>query len=60
MILCTFVVDANEPHYLASDCPLAVEHIKQGMQEVDKTLSEEHLYTKHPIELLAKSYQLKY
>jgi glycerol-3-phosphate dehydrogenase subunit C len=53
-------VDANEPHYLASDCPLAVEHIKQGMQEVDKTLSEEHLYTKHPIELLAKSYQLKY
>jgi glycerol-3-phosphate dehydrogenase subunit C len=52
--------NADEPHYLASDCPLAVEHIKQGMHEIDKTLTVEHLHTKHPIELLAESYNLNY
>ena len=40
--------------YMASDCPLAVKHLKQLEQDT-KISSDEAL---HPIELLAKAYKL--
>jgi glycerol-3-phosphate dehydrogenase subunit C len=43
--------------FLASECPLAGEHIVQGLQRLDdKPASIEHSF--HPIELFAKAYGL--
>ena len=40
--------------YMASDCPLAGKHLKQ--LEVDTNISNDEAL--HPIELMAKSYNL--
>ena len=40
--------------YMASDCPLAGEHLKQ--LEIDTNISNDEAL--HPIELMAKSYKL--
>jgi len=50
--------DADSSTIISSDCPLASDHIKQGVREI----SENHqgdLTSKHPIELLAASYGLQ-
>jgi hypothetical protein len=41
---------------ISSDCPLASDHINQGV----RNMSEKETTTKHPIELLATSYDLHY
>jgi glycerol-3-phosphate dehydrogenase subunit C len=47
----------NGKAYLASECPLAGEHIVQGLQRLDddKPMIEHSI---HPVELLAKAYGL--
>ena len=42
---------------VASECPLAADHIKQGVRELNNDGNEPA--AKHPIELMALSYQLK-
>ena len=42
--------------YVASECPLAADHILQGMEKLDPERTPERSY--HPIELLAKAYGL--
>jgi glycerol-3-phosphate dehydrogenase subunit C len=47
----------NGKTYLASECPLAGEHIVQGLQRLDEAKPNiEH--SLHPVELLAKAYGL--
>ena len=40
--------------YVASECPLAGDHILQGMERLDSGSAPEHAH--HPIELLARAY----
>ena len=40
--------------YVASECPLAAEHILQGMERVDGAREHERAF--HPIELFARAY----
>ena len=42
-------------HTLSSECPLAADHIKQGLPDKASTLMGE---PKHPIEIMALAYQL--
>jgi glycerol-3-phosphate dehydrogenase subunit C len=42
--------------YVASECPLAAEHILQGMERLDDGATVDHAH--HPIELFAKAYGL--
>lgn len=46
---------SNKP-YVASECPLAAEHILQGMEEQDAQAAPARSY--HPIELFAMAYGL--
>jgi glycerol-3-phosphate dehydrogenase subunit C len=39
---------------VASECPLAGDHIAQGMEELDASVSVPRAY--HPIELFAMAY----
>ena len=41
---------------IASECPLAAEHIVQGMERLDATKAPEHAF--HPIQLFARAYGL--
>jgi len=43
--------------YIASECPLAAEHILQGMEKQDPEATKKVQAT-HPIELIAKAYNL--
>ncbi|MDG3440288.1 (Fe-S)-binding protein [Nitrospirillum amazonense] len=47
----------NAKHYLASECPLAGEHIRQGVERLDpaRAASLEQL---HPVEIFARAYGL--
>ena len=47
----------SEAYYVASECPLAADHIVQGMSFLSET--EIKAETRHPIELIAQSYGLK-
>jgi len=49
---------AESKRYVVSECPLAAEHIRQGMAKIDAAKAPERTY--HPIELLAQSYALNY
>ena len=42
--------------YVASECPLAADHILQGMEKLDSEQAPARSY--HPIELFAKAYGL--
>lgn len=48
--------------YFSSECPLAADHIKQGVTSLSKNSSSSYSTptSLHPIELLAKAYQLNY
>ena len=46
----------NGKAYVVSECPLAGEHIVQGMQRLDNPSTITH--APHPIELFAKAYGL--
>ena len=46
----------NSQKYVASECPLAADHILQGMEKLDPERTPTRSY--HPIELLAKAYGL--
>ncbi|HEX6977813.1 MAG TPA: heterodisulfide reductase-related iron-sulfur binding cluster [Alphaproteobacteria bacterium] len=48
----------NAKAHLASECPLAGEHIVQGMDRLDEEGKPAVARAVHPIELLAKSYGL--
>ncbi len=48
----------NAKAHLASECPLAGEHIVQGMDRLDEEGKPAVAHAVHPIELLAKSYGL--
>lgn len=48
---------SNTTPYVVSECPLARDHILQGMEELDKDKAKVHS-NKHPIELIAKAYGL--
>jgi glycerol-3-phosphate dehydrogenase subunit C len=50
----------SQEHIVASDCPLAVDHIKQGMTNMEPTLPRDKIKTKHPVQILAEAYGLKY
>ena len=45
------------PKYVVSGCPLAADHILQGMERID-TSAEIPSSSDHPIEILAKAYGL--
>lgn len=45
-----------EPLYVASECPLAAEHLRQGMERINAAATPARAY--HPIELLARAYGL--
>jgi glycerol-3-phosphate dehydrogenase subunit C len=45
----------NHNRFVLSECPLAVEHIRQGMQKLDEKAAPETL---HPIEIFAQAYGL--
>jgi glycerol-3-phosphate dehydrogenase subunit C len=42
--------------FVASECPLAADHIIQGMERLDEGAAVDHAH--HPIELFAKAYGL--
>lgn len=46
-------IEANKA-FVASECPLAAEHLAQGMERQNSSASPARTY--HPIELMAKSY----
>jgi hypothetical protein len=47
---------------VSSECPLALDHISQGVSEIDtnntNASSMRHLSSLHPVEILALSYGL--
>ena len=43
---------------VASECPLAVTHIKQGMDFLSSSKEGESPFSRHPIEILAQAYGL--
>jgi glycerol-3-phosphate dehydrogenase subunit C len=45
--------ETNTPHIISSDCPLAADHLLQGVREAGAAST-----ALHPIQILAKSYQL--
>jgi len=45
-------------HFVSSECPLAGDHIKQGLDIADAGVSRQVGESKHPIELLARAYGL--
>ncbi|HEY4163532.1 MAG TPA: heterodisulfide reductase-related iron-sulfur binding cluster, partial [Dongiaceae bacterium] len=47
---------AAEKTFIASECPLAGEHIVQGMERLDAGKAPEHSW--HPIQLFARAYGL--
>ena len=47
----------SEAYYVSSECPLAADHIVQGMSFLAET--EVKAETRHPIELIAQSYGLQ-
>jgi glycerol-3-phosphate dehydrogenase subunit C len=50
---------AKNPGYVVSECPLARDHIIQGMERLEEEGAEIKVDTsKHPIELIAKAYGL--
>jgi glycerol-3-phosphate dehydrogenase subunit C len=52
----------EQQHFIASDCPLAVDHIVQGVGETAKEKSQhlKHSPTgQHPVELVAMAYQIR-
>ncbi len=44
--------------FVASECPLAGEHIIQGMERLEKDAPKELRHASHPIELFAQAYGL--
>ena len=48
-------ISAAKP-FVASECPLAGEHIVQGMERLDNAAAPEHAW--HPIQLFARAYGL--
>jgi glycerol-3-phosphate dehydrogenase subunit C len=47
---------ASGKAFVASECPLAGEHIVQGMERLDASKAPEHAF--HPIQLFARAYGL--
>ena len=47
----------NETPYIVSECPLARDHILQGMEKLDNDTSGVK-QAQHPIELMATAYGL--
>ena len=45
-----------EKKYVCSECPLAAEHVKQGMEKLDEPVTIDR--ARSPIELMARSYGL--
>jgi glycerol-3-phosphate dehydrogenase subunit C len=53
----------NDPQvttYLSSECPLAGQHLRQGIERLDLAGKPEVVETPHPIELFARAYGLEY
>ncbi len=48
----------NAKKYVSSECPLAGDHIVQGMERLDESATPDH--APHPIELMALAYELDY
>ena len=48
-----------QPKYVVSECPLARDHILQGVEKIDETqkASQWGATIQHPIQLMALSYQ---
>jgi len=44
--------------YVVSECPLARDHILQGLERKDKTVDESQRALRHPVQLIARSYGL--
>lgn len=51
-------VAANKKTYLSSECPLAGEHLVQGLERLDMADKPQIDHSLHPIELFAKAYGL--
>jgi glycerol-3-phosphate dehydrogenase subunit C len=45
--------------FVASECPLAAEHLVQGIERLGKDGEKTHIRAWHPIELMAKSYGME-
>ena len=48
----------NASRYLVSECPLAADHILQGMERVSGDMEKQPSRTFNPIELVAEAYGL--
>jgi glycerol-3-phosphate dehydrogenase subunit C len=48
----------GHPH-VVSECPLAGEHIVQGMEKLNDSDAQVPAHSKHPVELLARAYGLE-
>ena len=46
--------------YLSSECPLAGQHLRQGIERLDMEGKPDIVDTPHPIELFARAYGLEY
>jgi len=49
-------IEKDKSNIVSSECPLAADHIKQGVRLLN---NDSEPLTKHPIELIAESYNLK-
>jgi glycerol-3-phosphate dehydrogenase subunit C len=48
---------ASKARYIASECPLAADHLLQGMEKQDEAAASE-LHVGHPVQLMARAYGL--
>ncbi len=47
-----------DPAYVLSECPLARDHIVQGMESLDKVPNQPGRVLRHPVQVLARAYGL--
>jgi len=52
--------DAGAKTYLSSECPLAGEHLRQGIERLQMEQKPDFVEAPHPIELFARAYGLTY
>jgi glycerol-3-phosphate dehydrogenase subunit C len=51
-------IHKNKPGFLASECPLAADHLKQGVELITENTDDKHPVFTHPIQLLAHAWGL--
>ena len=55
----TMAEQSNSPAFIASECPLAGEHLLQGIEKLQMDGKPKTTVSQHPIELFARAYDLR-